>query len=121
MKTSKIWTYRHKLRQGRYSFWVKPTTGTDEMVITTAQGQGFILKNRTFGLWKPPVRGIKLKKDDSCWKIQCLKPKRKSALIISENGFGKELTQILQDSKAWRKWNKNFQVTTKTENWLPLR
>ncbi len=74
--------------------WVKPTTGTDEIAITTAQGQAIHFKEsdvRAMGRNASGVRGIKLKKDDKVVGMDSMLKGQKGnqILIISENGFGK--------------------------------
>lgn len=82
------------LEKGDTLGWVKPTTGTDEIVITTAQGQAIHFKEgdvRAMGRNASGVRGIKLKKDDRVVGMDSVLKNQKGnqLLIISENGFGK--------------------------------
>jgi DNA gyrase subunit A len=83
-----------KLDAGDTLGWVRPTTGTDEIVITTSAGQAIHFKEsdvRFMGRNAAGVRGIKLKKEDqvvgmgSVFKGQ----KGNQLMIITENGFGK--------------------------------
>lgn len=74
--------------------WVWATTGTDEIVITTANGQAIHFKEsdvRAMGRNAAGVRGIKLRKGDFVVGMdRVLKgQKGNQLLIISENGFGK--------------------------------
>ncbi|HEX8974808.1 MAG TPA: DNA gyrase subunit A [Patescibacteria group bacterium] len=74
--------------------WVQPTSGTDEIVISTAQGQAIHFKEsdvRHMGRNAAGVRGIKLKKDDKVIGMDVVIKGQKGnqLLIISENGFGK--------------------------------
>ncbi|MFH0969797.1 MAG: DNA gyrase subunit A [Patescibacteria group bacterium] len=74
--------------------WVKPTTGTDEIIVTTSRGQAIHFKEtdvRAMGRNAAGVRGIKLKKDDRVVGTDSVLKNQKGnqLLIISENGFGK--------------------------------
>lgn len=80
--------------------WVKPTTGTDNVIITTATGQAIHFKEsnvRAMGRNASGVRGIKLKKDDHAVGMDVMFAKQKGAelFILTENGFGKK-TKISQ-------------------------
>ncbi len=83
-----------KLDKGDTLGWVKPTTGTDEIAITTADGQAIHFKEsdvRAMGRAAAGVRGIKLRKDDKVVGMNAVLKGQKGnqLLIISENGFGK--------------------------------
>lgn len=83
-----------KLDKGDTLNWVNPTTGTDEVVISTAEGQAIRFKEsdvRFMGRNAAGVRGIKLKKDDLVIGVDVVLKGQKGnqILIISENGFGK--------------------------------
>ncbi len=74
--------------------WVRATTGTDEIAITTANGQAIHFREldvRAMGRNAAGVRGIKLRKDDFVVGMdRVLKgQKGNQRLIISEKGFGK--------------------------------
>jgi DNA gyrase subunit A len=80
--------------------WVKPTTGTDNVIITTATGQAIHFKEsnvRAMGRNASGVRGIKLKKDDHAVGMDVMFAKQKGAelFILTEYGFGKK-TKISQ-------------------------
>lgn len=100
--------------------WVKPTTGTDEMVITTAQGQAIHFKEsdvRAMGRNAAGVRGIKLKKDDRVVGADSVLRNQKGnqLLIISENGFGKRTDlKFYKIQKRGGSGIKTSSVTTKT-------
>lgn len=100
--------------------WVKPTTGTDEMVITTAQGQAIHFKEsdvRAMGRNAAGVRGIKLKKDDKVVGADSVLKNQKGnqLLIISENGFGKRTDlKFYKIQKRGGSGIKTSSVTTKT-------
>ncbi|TAK96683.1 DNA gyrase subunit A [Patescibacteria group bacterium] len=83
-----------KLDKGDTLGWVKPTTGTDEVVITTANGQAIHFKEsdvRAMGRNAAGVRGIKLRKEDRVVGTDVVFKGQKGnqLMIISENGFGK--------------------------------
>lgn len=74
--------------------WVLPTTGTDEVVISTSGGQAIRFKEsdvRAMGRNAAGVRGIKLKESDRVVGMDIVLKGQKGnqLLIISENGFGK--------------------------------
>jgi len=83
-----------KLDKGDTLNWVNPTTGTDEVVISTAEGQAIRFKEsdvRFMGRNAAGVRGIKLRKEDTVIGVDVVLKGQKGnqILIISENGFGK--------------------------------
>lgn len=100
--------------------WVKPTTGTDEIIITTAQGQAIHFKEtdvRAMGRSAAGVRGIKLKKDDKVVGMDSVFKNQKGnqLLIISENGFGKRTDlKFYKIQKRGGSGIKTSSVTTKT-------
>jgi DNA gyrase subunit A len=100
--------------------WVKPTTGTDEIIITTAQGQAIHFKEtdvRAMGRNAAGVRGIKLKKDDRVVGTDSVLKNQKGnqLLIISENGFGKRTElKFYKIQKRGGSGIKTSSVTSKT-------
>lgn len=100
--------------------WVRPTTGTDEIIITTAQGQAIHFKEsdvRAMGRNAAGVRGIKLKKDDRVVGMDSIFKNQKGnqLLIISENGFGKRTElKFYKIQKRGGSGIKTSSVTTKT-------
>ncbi|KKP80186.1 MAG: DNA gyrase subunit A [Candidatus Moranbacteria bacterium RIFOXYA12_FULL_35_19] len=83
-----------KLEKGDTLGWVDATTGTDEIVITTRNGQAIRFREsdvRSMGRNAAGVRGIKLKKDDAVVGMDVVFKNQKGnqLLTISENGFGK--------------------------------
>jgi DNA gyrase subunit A len=99
--------------------WVKPTTGTDEIIISTTAGQAIRFKEsdvRSMGRGASGVRGIKLKKDDLVVGMDAVLKGQKGnqLLIITENGYGKRTD--LKFYKIQRRGGsgiKTAQVTTK--------
>jgi DNA gyrase subunit A len=82
--------------------WVQPTTGTDEVIISTSEGQAirFIETDvRAMGRSAAGVRGIKLKNADLVVGMDVVAKGQKGnqLLIITENGFGKRT-----DLKAYK-------------------
>jgi len=74
--------------------WIAPTTGKDEVIITTAGGQAIHFKEtdvRPMGRTAAGVRGVKLRKDDSVVGMDVVLKDQKGnqVLVFSENGFGK--------------------------------
>lgn len=74
--------------------WVKPTTGTDEIIISTSVGQAIRFKEadvRPMGRNAAGVRGIKLKNSDIVIGVDAVLKDQKGnqLLILTENGFGK--------------------------------
>jgi len=109
-----------KLAKGDTLKWVEPTTGEDEIIITTAKGQAIHFKEkdvRPMGRSAAGVRGIKLKKDDKVVGMDAIFKNQKGnqLLIITENGYGKR-----SDLKAYKIQNrggsgiKTANVTGKT-------
>jgi len=74
--------------------WVRPTSGKDEVLLTTAQGQAIRFKEtdvRPMGRVAAGVRAIRLKRDDVVVGMDLLPGLQKDAhvLIVMENGYGK--------------------------------
>ena len=100
--------------------WVKPTTGTDEVSLVTANGQAIRFKEenvRPMGRSASGVRGIKLRKDDLVVGMDVMFKGQKGAelFILTENGYGKK-TKMTQ-YKAQRRGGsgiKTAKITPKT-------
>jgi DNA gyrase subunit A len=109
-----------KLEKGDTLGWVKPTTGTDEIIVTTSQGQAIHFKEgdvRAMGRNASGVRGIKLKKDDEVVGMDSVFKNQKGnqLLIISENGFGKRTDlKFYKIQKRGGSGIKTSSVTAKT-------
>jgi DNA gyrase subunit A len=86
-----------KLREGDDLRWVQPTSGSDEIVLVTKNGQSIRFDEkdvRSMGRNAAGVRGIRLKKDDSVIGMDVISPSlaKKGELelfTITENGLGK--------------------------------
>ncbi len=82
------------LAKGDELRWIAPTTGKDEIIITTSAGQAIHFREtdvRAMGRTAAGVRGIKLKKDDTVVGMDVVLKNQKGnqLLVITENGFGK--------------------------------
>ena len=108
------------LQAGDTLGWVDATTGQDEVVISTSQGQAIHFKEkdvRPMGRTASGVRGIKLKKDDKVVGMDVVLSKQKGnqLLVITENGYGKR-----SDLKSYKIQNrggsgiKTANITSKT-------
>jgi len=87
-----------KLKEGDTLKWVKPSTGEDEVMLTSAAGQAIRFSEkgvRSMGRVASGVRGIKLKGDDSVVgmgitsKGEGKKKGIKQLMVVMENGYGK--------------------------------
>ncbi len=85
-----------KLAPGDMLGWVRPTTGNDDVLLTTAHGQSIRFREdavRSMGRAAAGVRGIKLSKaDDVVVGVDTISLKdidEAALLVITENGFGK--------------------------------
>lgn len=109
-----------KLEKGDTLGWVKPTTGTDEIVITTSKGQAIHFKEpdvRAMGRNAAGVRGIRLKSEDSVVGMDVVFKNQKGnqLLIITENGFGKRTDlKFYKIQKRGGSGIKTANVTSKT-------
>ncbi len=82
------------LEKGDTLNWVAPTTGTDEVIITTENGQAIRFKEgdvRAMGRNAAGVRGIKLRTQDHVVGMDVVErgSHDRELLILSENGYGK--------------------------------
>jgi DNA gyrase subunit A len=86
-----------KIKPDDALYWVKPSTGKDNVILVTAQGQAiqFVEKQvRSMGRTAAGVRGIRLKKNDQVVGMGVLdagmvKKGQLSIVTIMEQGFGK--------------------------------
>lgn len=90
------------LENGDALRWVDTTTGSDEVIIATSEGQAIHFKEsdvRPMGRTAAGVRGIKLKKDDKVVGMDVVFKNQKGnqLLVISQNGYGKRT-----DLKAYK-------------------
>ncbi|MBI4598891.1 DNA gyrase subunit A [Candidatus Uhrbacteria bacterium] len=87
-----------KLRDGDNLEWVKPTTGKDELILVTAQGQAVRFHEkyaRPMGRVASGVRGIRLKGADFVVGMDVISAEAAASkepphlLVVMKNGFGK--------------------------------
>jgi len=85
------------LRKGDKLKWAKLTSGQDEIILVTAQGQSIRFKEseiRPMGRTAAGVKGISLRKDDKLVRMDIIEKGRKDKglklLVVTENGFGKK-------------------------------
>lgn len=86
-----------KLKEGDNLEWVRPTTGNDEIILITSQGQAirFLEKNvRAMGRVASGVRGIRLKGQDQVVGMGAVPAGTKKSglielLVLMSHGYGK--------------------------------
>lgn len=111
-----------KLKTGDELRWVKYSTGNDEVILSTSNGQAIRFDEkdvRAMGRTASGVRGMRLKKDDSLISMDLVDKKDNldnvQLLIVTENGLGKKT-----DLKFYKKQRrggsgiKTLKVTPKT-------
>lgn len=109
------------LEKGDVLGWVRPTTGSDEVVMTTADGQSIRFKEsdvRPMGRSAAGVRGMKLKDDKDrivAMDVVSDGDKDMELLVLSRHGYGKrsELSQF-KAQKRGGSGIKAMKVTDKT-------
>src|SRR3990167_8487645 len=93
-----------KLNEGDLLEWVYPTTGKDQILLVTSQGQAIRFKEeqvRNMGRTAAGVRAIKLKGADVIVGMEVVSqeslknPHQHQLLIVTERGFGKR-TSLLE-------------------------
>jgi len=85
-----------KLKQNDVLEWVKPTNGSDEIMLISNKGQAIRFKEkqvRSMGRNAAGVRGIRLRKDDFLSGMDILAPDDKTLplqlLVVMDKGYGK--------------------------------
>ncbi|PIR03322.1 MAG: DNA gyrase subunit A [Candidatus Magasanikbacteria bacterium CG11_big_fil_rev_8_21_14_0_20_43_7] len=119
-----------KLAEDDLLQWVRPSTGKDDIIIVTNQGQAIRFNEkglRPMGRTAKGVRGIKLKSNDSVVGMDVVSPelvKKKvlELLVISEHGLGKR-TMLTEYKVQGRGGSgiKTMAVTAKTGPILGMR
>ena len=100
--------------------WVKPTTSTDEIIISTANGQSIRFKEsdvRAMGRTAAGVRGIKLRSGDYVISMDAVLKGQKGnqLMVFSQNGFGKRSDiKSYKIQKRGGSGIKTAKITTKT-------
>jgi len=82
------------LRNGDSLAWVKRTSGNDEIVQITKNGQVIVYNEaevRSMGRNAAGVRGINLKKGDEVIETAVLSASSQAVCVLSENGIGKKV------------------------------
>lgn len=112
-----------KLKNDDMLEWVRPSSGKDNIIIVSAQGQAIHIKEkdvRAMGRTAAGVRGMKLKSTDEVVGMEIVEPevmKKKvlELLVISENGLGKR-TNLTEYKVQGRGGSgiKTMSVTAKT-------
>ena len=108
------------LEKGDRLGWVSPTTGSDEVVLTTNDGQAIRFKEtdvRPMGRNAAGVNGMKLKNEDRIVGMDVVRKSDKDLelLILSQNGYGKR--SELKSYKVQKRGGsgiKTMKVTPKT-------
>ncbi len=83
-----------RVKSGDSLTWVKPSSGADEIILTTERGQAIRFREkdvRPMGRAASGVRGMRLKKDDHIVGMDILPSGAKvlQLLVVTRNGFGK--------------------------------
>jgi DNA gyrase subunit A len=115
------------LEKGDTLGWVSPTTGSDEVVLTTNDGQAIRFKEsdvRSMGRNAAGVRGMKLKNVDALVGMDVVGGGNKDLelLILSQNGYGKR--SALKSYKVQKRGGsgiKTMKVTPKTGKLIGAR
>ncbi|MDD3498534.1 MAG: DNA gyrase subunit A [Candidatus Moranbacteria bacterium] len=108
-----------KLAKGDRLRWVRLTTGSDEIIMTTSRGQAIHFKEsdvRAMGRSASGVRGIRLKSDDKLVGMDAMFKGQKGnqLLVISENGYGKRSdTKLYKIQKRGGSGIKTASITNK--------
>jgi DNA gyrase subunit A len=119
-----------KLEQDDDLEWVRPTTGKNEVLLVTAEGQSIRFKEadvRPMGRSAKGVRGIKLKSTDNIIGMGIIdtslaKEGHLQALVISEQGLGKKTD--INEYKVQKRGGsgiKTMAVTSKTGKIISAR
>jgi DNA gyrase subunit A len=100
--------------------WIEPSTGKDEVIIVTSEGQSIRFSEkdvREMGRAAAGVKSIRLKGKDSVMGMGVVNAEMKKAqvLVVMENGYGKRtaLTQYRMQSRAGS-GIKTAKITSKT-------
>lgn len=94
LKVRRSGLFAIKLDEGDSLGWVKPTIGTDEVVLVTRNGQSIRFKEsnvRPMGRTAGGVRGIKMGKSDGLVGMDVVPKGQKGVelVVMTENGYGK--------------------------------
>jgi len=119
-----------KLAEDDMLEWIRPSSGKDDIIIATSQGQAIRFKEsglRPMGRTAKGVRGMKLKSNDTIVGMDVVSPelvkhKVLEMLVISENGLGKK-TELNEYKVQGRGGSgiKTMAVTAKTGPIIGMR
>ncbi len=115
------------LEKGDTLGWVRPTTGTDQAIITTSDGQAIRFKEtdaRPMGRNAAGVHGIKLKEKDTVVGMDVIPQDQKGSqlLILTANGYGKRSEiRHYKIQKRGGSGIRTVKVTPKTGNLIGAR
>ncbi|MCB9798685.1 DNA gyrase subunit A [Candidatus Nomurabacteria bacterium] len=112
-----------KLKNDDKLEWVRPSTGTDDIMLITSQGQAIRFKEsgvRAMGRTASGVKGMKMKSSDKIVGMAIVPPsliskKVLELLVVSENGLGKRT--LLNEYKVQGRGGsgiKTMNITDKT-------
>jgi DNA gyrase subunit A len=102
------------LDEGDKLGWARQTSGKDEIIIVTENGQALRFsedKVRSMGRQAAGVQGIKLKKDDAVTSMDVVE-KEGALLVITTRGFGKQ-TPLKDYTAKGRATSGNFTIDPK--------
>ena len=102
------------LEEGDQLGWARLTSGKDEIIIVTENGQALRFgeeKVRSMGRQAAGVQGIKLKKDDAVTSMDVVE-KDGALLVITTKGFGKQ-TPLTDYAAKGRATSGNFTIDPK--------
>jgi len=111
-----------KLKSGDELQWVKYSTGGDDVILSTSNGQAIRFDEkdvRPMGRTASGVRGMRIRKDDHIMSMDIVTRKDNleniQILVVTENGLGKK-TDLSQYKKQHRGGSgiKTLKVTPKT-------
>lgn len=105
------------LKKGDVLKWVKPSSGSDQIILVTSQGQSIRFKEsqlRTMGRSASGVAGIKLKKGDLVVGLDVIKEKSADKLlVVSQKGFSKQTS--LKEYKVQSRGGSGIKTANVTE------
>ncbi|HOX60454.1 MAG TPA: DNA gyrase subunit A [Candidatus Magasanikbacteria bacterium] len=115
-----------KLKPDDMLEWVRPSTGKDDIMITTRDGQAIRFKEanvRPMGRTAAGVRGMRLKSNDRVVGMEIVDPElvKKDLLellVISENGLGKKT--LINEYKVQGRGGSGIRTMSITEKTGPL-
>ncbi len=108
-----------KLEEGDQLIWVKPTTGSDEVIVVTKDGKSIRFKEtdvRPMGRNTKGVKGISFKRDtDKVIGMGIVESEKQRLLTLSEFGYGK--MSLLEEYGTQKRGGSGiftFRITKKT-------